>query len=167
MGRASKLSSSFYFDPNLHCFVNEVDAILHQLIRVASDEKAFIEALPQDTNYPVRNEVLLIQPSAWGVLMPLLAQVPFITLAQDRHVYQTLRIVEGAPPLQFTLEDIENNYQLTIKGFERMLLLNAYNSVLCDGKVFQLEGQDCERLFELKQMLVSPSTNLVPIRWEN
>ena len=85
----------------------------------------------------------------------------------DGHSFESLRIVDGPPPIQFTFEEMEgDDYQLTIKGFDRMVVLNSYSSVLYDGIVFRLEGQDCERLSELKQMLASPGTNHIPIPHE-
>ena len=47
-----------------------------------------------------------------------------------------------------------------------MVVLNAYSSVLFDGIVFRLKEQDCERLYDLKQMLASPGTNHIPIPHE-
>ena len=74
------------------------------------------------------------------------------------------QMVEGPPPTQFTFEENDREeFPLTINGFERMIVMNAYSSVLCDGKVFRLKEQDCHRLFQLKQMLASPSTNEIPI----
>lgn len=165
-GNPYPLSPTFQYDQKFHCFANESDAVLHQLIKVARDEKAFLDALPNHSDFFVNNEILLIPPSAWLGLFPLLINAPFFTLEQDGHVYETLRVVDGPPPLQFLLEEIDDDYQLTIKGFERMLILSTYHLVLSDGKVFQLQELDCTRLVELKQMLVSPDTNHVLIPHE-
>lgn len=165
-GKRYTLSPTCQYDPQLHCFVNESDTVLHQLIKVARDELMFLEAIPNGTDLIVSSEILLIPPSAWQGLYPLLIRAPFFTLEQDGLMYKSLQLVEGSPPLQFTLEDKDDDYQLTIDGFETMIVLNTYHSVLSDGKVFQLQEQDCARLFELKQMLLSPGTNHVPIPHE-
>jgi SNF2 family DNA or RNA helicase len=103
-------------------------------------------------------------PSSWVGVVPLLTKIPLVTLEHNGHSYKKFRVVDGPPPLLFTFEETNaEDYQLTIKGFNRMIVLNSYSSVLCDGKVFRLEGQDCERLTELKQMLASPGTNHIPI----
>ena len=166
-GEPSTLSPTFRYDPSLHCFLNDSDAVIHQLIRVVHDEKAFLEALPNLSDCTVRNQTLLIPPSTWGGLVPLLTKTAMVTIEYDGHSFKNLRILDGPPPIQFTFEEMEgDNYQLTMKGFDRMVVLNAYSSVLCDGIVFRLEVQDCERLSELKQMLASPGTDHIPIPHE-
>ncbi|RID86669.1 helicase SNF [Peribacillus asahii] len=166
-GEPSTLSSTFKYDPSLHCFSNDSDAVIHQLIRVVQDEKSFLEALPNLSDCTVRNQTLLIPPSTWMGLVPLLTKTPLVTIEHNGHSFESLRILDGPPPLQFTFEEIEgDDYQLTIKGFDRMVVLNSYSSVLCDGTVFQLEGKDCERLSKLKQMLATPDTNHIPIPHE-
>lgn len=166
-GEPSTISPAFKYTPSLHCFLNESDEVIHQLIRVVHDEKIFLEAIPNLSDYTASNQTLLIPPSTWAELVPLLTKTPSVTLEYDGHSFESLRIVDGPPPLQFKFEETEgDDYQLTIKGFDRMVVLNSYRSVLCDGKVFQLKGQDCERLSELKQMLASPGTNHIPVPQE-
>lgn len=166
-GEPSILSPTFRYDPSLHCFLNESDAVIHQLIRVIQDEKAFLEALPNFSDCTVSNQTLLIPPSTWVRLIPLLTKTPLVTIKYDGHSFESLRIMDGPPPIQFTFEEMEGyDYQLTIRGFDRMVVLNSYRSVLCDGIVYRLDGQNCERLHELKQMLASPSTNHIPIPQE-
>ncbi|PLR92002.1 DEAD/DEAH box helicase [Bacillus sp. T33-2] len=163
-GRSSTLSPTFTYDPGLHCFINESDAVLHHLIRVARDEQAFLEASPDLSGFTGSNQTLLIPPSAWVGLVPSLTKAPAVTFEHDGHYYERLRIVVGPPPTQFILEETEGeNYRLMIKGFDRMTVMDSYSSVLCDGKVFRLEAQDCDRLSELKQMLEAPDTNHIPI----
>ncbi len=166
LGNLCALTSTLTFDPNKHCFSNEVDAVFHQLIRVARDELTFINALPNDTSKLVGNDVLLVPPSVWGGLIPLLEQTPDTLIVQDGQATQPLRLVDGAPPLQFLVDSIDAEFRLTIRGFEQILIFSAYNAVLSDGQVFQLEGQDCERLTELQQMLIAPSKNSITIPHE-
>ena len=42
-GRTSLLSNSFTFDPNLHCFQKETDALIQQLIQVIHDEDVYVD----------------------------------------------------------------------------------------------------------------------------
>ncbi|MDT8861859.1 DEAD/DEAH box helicase [Alkalihalobacillus sp. MEB130] len=147
------------YDPSIHCFSEETDAVIQQLIKIIHDEKAFLEAMPADTN-----QTLLIPPSSREDLIALFSKAPFISLMHDGHAFERFKLVEGAPPIQFTLKETEGlDYQLAIKGFERMSVLPLYRLVLCGGDVFLLEEKDCDRLFELKQMLSSPDKNIVPI----
>ena len=159
LGEPYSVSPTFTFDPNAHCFDNEVDAVIHQLIRVARDEIA----LPNDV---VSHDVLLIPPSAWKGLMSLLAQVPVVLVKQNGQMAQQLRLADGVPPLQFIVEEVNGKYQMTVKGFEQLVLFDAYYVVLHDGAVFQLDSQDFDRLMQLQQMLVAPNNNYVPIPYE-
>ena len=159
LGEPYSVSPTFTFDPNAHCFDNEVDAVIHQLIRVARDELA----LPNDV---VSQDVLLIPPSAWKGLMSLLAQVPVLIVKQNGQMAQQLRLADGVPPLQFNVEEVNGKYQMTVKGFEQLVLFDAYYVVLHDGAVFQLDSQDFDRLMQLQQMLVAPNNNYVPIPYE-
>ncbi|HWL23106.1 MAG TPA: DEAD/DEAH box helicase [Ureibacillus sp.] len=166
LGKPYSLSSTLTFDPNVHCFTNEVDAVFHHLIRVARDEMSFINALPNDSSLVIGEEVLLIPPSTWSGLIPLLEQMSIVFFEQEGQALQPLQFVHGAPPLQFLIDSLDSEYQLIIKGFERMLLFSSYNAVLSEGKVFQLNGQDCDRLTELQQMVKAPKTNTIIIPYE-
>ncbi len=163
LGTPCTLFPAFTFDPAEHCFVAEVDMVLHELIRVARDEMTLLEAAPHDAQHAARPEVLLIPPSAWGVLVPLLVCLPDIWVEQEGEAPQRLQVAAGVPPLHFLVEEEDGKYQMTVKGFNRMLLFSAYNVVLEGGKVFQLNEEDCERLLELQEMLIAPGVNHVPI----
>lgn len=159
LGQSYPVSTTFMFDPNEHCFNNEIDTVLHQLIRIARDDIA----LP---NHVVGLDVLLIPPSAWKGLMTLLIQVPVVLVKQTGQAAKPLRYINAVPPLQFTVEELRGNYQLTVKGLEHLVIFDAYHAVLHDGAVFQLDSQDCDRLIQLQQMLETPSMNRVPIPHE-
>ncbi|MEG0383396.1 MAG: DEAD/DEAH box helicase [Solibacillus sp.] len=160
-GKPCIVTSDFIFNPNEHCFVNEVDAVLHQLIRVARDEQMFIETLPHKASS--NRAGLLIPPSTWKGLLSLLTETSEVYLEQYEHIKQPLRLAEGVPPLQFRVEEQGNHYQLQIAGFDKMTLFSAYQCVVGNGCMYQLAEQECERLTELQQMLVEPSTSVVPI----
>ncbi len=160
LGQPYTIAPTFTYHPNEHCFDSEIDMVLQQLIRVTCDEIAFLEALPNDD--AASQEILLIPPSAWGGLMPFLTKIEMY-MKQDERESQPIRIVDGAPPLQFTVEDIDGEYRLTINGFEQIQLFSAYQAVLSENSLFMLENQDSERINELQQMLVAPNTNQVTI----
>lgn len=44
--------------------------------------------------------------------------------------------------------------------------MNAYSSVLSEGKLVPLESEDCQRLSDLKQMLEDSGMNKIPIHQE-
>ncbi|MEN0663959.1 DEAD/DEAH box helicase [Caldifermentibacillus hisashii] len=162
-GKASKLSPAFTYDPSLHCFMNESDTVLHQLVRVARDEAAFLEVLPIKSKNVPPLRTLLIPPSAWASLYPLLGKAPLVTLEQEGQVFSGLNIVEGPPPIQFQLEESEpSQYQLKITGLERLILMDGYRSVLWKGKLFQLKD-DFARLTGLIELLAKSGTEHLPI----
>lgn len=161
-GKPYTISEQFSYDPNLHCFLYEVDTLLHQLIKVIEDEKVYIEVNSLD-DLETR-EILLIPPSSWKVLVPLFSKCPSVYLENNGYTYEGLQIEEEPPPLHFSFEEgEESDYQLTIQGFNRMIILKSYPIVLSDGRLFQISEQDCDRLFELKNMLVNPGANHIPI----
>ncbi|MBM7608571.1 SNF2 family DNA or RNA helicase [Lysinibacillus composti] len=162
LGKQCTLSCKLNFDPNEHCFDKQDDVVLQYLIKVVRDEMVYHNALSKDTAKTIGEDVLLIPPSTWGELMPLLTKANSI-LVDQREQTQHLHLVEGAPPLQIFVESLNKEFQMTAKGFEKMLLFSAYNAVLSEGKVYQLDGDDYERLDELQEMLVTPDMNTVPI----
>ncbi|MEH7385026.1 DEAD/DEAH box helicase [Bacillus sp. JJ1521] len=167
-GKRSKISPHFTYDPNQHCFLQEADALLHQLVKGTEDEKVFLDMIFGHPENNVSREVLLIPPSSWGMLIPLLSKCPSVFLLNNGHSYEGLQIVQDPPPLHFSFEEGEDgDYQLTIQGFNRMSVLKSYHTVLSDGLLYQIEEEDCDRLLELKQMLASPGANHIPIPKEH
>ncbi|MCC3358740.1 DEAD/DEAH box helicase [Bacillus sp. REN16] len=163
-GKPSILSSQFKYDPNLHCFLQEADSLLHQLVKVTEDEKAFLDMISGQTTYKASPKQLLIPPSSWKGLIPLISKCPSVFLENNSHSYEGLNIVQEPPPLHFSFEEGEQgDYQLRIQGFNRMRVLKSYNTVLSDGLLYQIEAEDCDRLLELKQMLANPNANHIPI----
>ncbi|THE14977.1 helicase SNF [Bacillus timonensis] len=166
-GEQSEISSHFIYDPNLHCFLDEADNLLHQLVKVTEDEKIFLDMITGHSNYKGSPKTLLIPPSSWKGLIPLFSKCPFVFLQYNGQFYEGLQIVQEPPPLHFSFEEgEENDYLLRIQGFNRMSILKSYHTVLSDGLLYQIEEEDCDRLLELKQMLTSPGANHIPIQKE-
>ncbi|MBF0707585.1 DEAD/DEAH box helicase [Alkalihalobacillus hwajinpoensis] len=163
-GKPSEISANFTYDTNLHCFSIEADAILHHLIRVASDEEAFLESAPYTSTDHTSRDTLIISPSSWLSLITLLTKAPNVKLQHNGHSFERLNVIDGSPPIRFIVDESDaDSCQVTIKGLERMTILNAYQSMIYHGTVFQLEERDFHRIVELKQMLPSPGTNYIPI----
>jgi SNF2 family DNA or RNA helicase len=162
-GKTYSLSSSFKFDPSLHCFQKETNAILEQLIQVLRDEKVYVDVVP-DTN---QHQMLFIPSSSWERLLPLLIKIPYVKVEYEGHIFQGLHLSAESLPLQFDFTKAEGNgYQLKVKNLHRMIFLSAYYSVLYEGEVKQLEDQDYKRLSDLKKMLDASGTNQIPIPQE-
>lgn len=124
-GKPSLLSVSFTYDPTLHCFQKETDAVIGHLIQVIHDEKVYVDALPNKSDYTISNHMLLIPPSSWERLMPLLTKAPLVKLAYDGNTFDGLHLSDEPLPLQFGFAETEGKgYQLEIKGLNRMTVLN-------------------------------------------
>ncbi len=163
-GKLSFISPQFTYDPDQHCFLDEADTLLHQLMKVTEDEKVFLDMLSGNSDYKVTSELLLIPPSSWGLLIPLFSKCPSVFLENNGHSYEGLQIVQEPPPLHFSFEEgDESDYQLRIQGFNRMSVIKSYHTVLSDGLLYQIDEEDCDRLLELKQMLANPGANHIPI----
>ncbi|QHA91002.1 DEAD/DEAH box helicase [Bacillus sp. N1-1] len=165
-GKGSEVSPDVTYHPEIHCFSSEADAILHHLIRVARDEKAFLESVSFSRDDRQRSDTLLISPSSWSSLIPLLTSAENIKIEHQGSLFERVKVEKGSPPIRFMIDEWDENHcRITIKGFERMTILNAYQSVLYQGTVYQLEARDFTRMAELKKMLPS-GNNEIPIPYE-
>jgi SNF2 family DNA or RNA helicase len=162
-GQTYSLSSSFTFDPSLHCFQKETDAVLQQLIQVLRDERVYVDTVP-DTDH---HQILFIPSSSWERLSLLLQKTPQVKLEYEGQTFPGLHISDESLPLQFdfTNED-KKGFQLKVKNLDRMIFLDAYHTVLYEGQIQQLENQDYKRLSDLKKMLDASGTNQIPIPQE-
>ncbi|WP_397538540.1 SNF2 helicase associated domain-containing protein [Rummeliibacillus pycnus] len=165
-GKPSRLSPTICYDPNIHCFVNKSDEVIQQLIEILEDEKTLLNSFPNDFDWRVSNQTLLIPPSIWDRFNKLIAYSSF-KLEYKGQFFESLQVLNGPPPLQFTIEEMKSNgYQLTIKGFEQLTIMDAYKCVLNEGNVFSSEDNDLDRLIELKRMLPSIDSNYISISHE-
>jgi SNF2 family DNA or RNA helicase len=159
-GKSCSLSDSFTYDPGLHCFQKDDDAVIQQLIQVIQDEKVLSET-EQDKGC---GQMLHIPPTSWERLLPLLQKAPRVKLEYDGQTFEGLQLTDESLPLQFDFTVAEGGgYQLEIDGFERIMVLGSYRSVLFEGKLKQLKSQDCKRITDLKQLLDASGTNAIPI----
>lgn len=166
-GIQSFLTNSFTYDPRLHCFQNETDDVIQQLIQVIYDEKVYIDELSDKSDYESNKHILLIPPSSWDRLRPLLVKAPMVKLVYDGKMYEKLHLSNESLTLQFDFaKDEVNGYQLKIKGLNRIVVLSSYRSVLSEGKLIHMKSEDCNRLADLKQMLDASETNQIPIPHE-
>ncbi len=160
-GKSYKLSASFTYDPSLHCFQIETDECLQQLINLTYDEKLYMDVLPETER---NNQVLLIPPSTWEKLLPLLTNAPLVKLEHNERTTDGLHLSDGPLPLTFYFAEVSGQgYQLEINGMNRILVLKSYKSVLAEGKLIQLKYEDCNYLYDLKQMLNTSGTTKIAI----
>ncbi|MGE7593351.1 SNF2 helicase associated domain-containing protein [Peribacillus frigoritolerans] len=163
-GKPAQVSPSFIYDPVLHCFQKENDLVLQELITVISDEKVYVDALTDKSEYTLDHHLLLLPPSSFRRLVPILEAAPMVQLAYGGLTFNGFRVTNGPLPLQFEFTESEDKgYQLNIKRLHEMIVMNAYTLVLFEGKLVQLENEDFKRLSELKQMMVDSGMNQIQI----
>ncbi|KRG16426.1 helicase SNF [Virgibacillus soli] len=163
-GNLSQLSANLIYDRERFCFLGTTDAVLQELIQVVQDEEMYVDTLPNKTEWEFSQDILLIPPSSWERLVPLLANAPLVKVAYNGKQFDGFQQSTEPLPLQFDLSEVtDNDYALRIKGLEQMLVLNVYRTVLLEGKVILLDRKDCTRLSELEQTLSSSRANRISI----
>ncbi|MDZ5471475.1 SNF2 helicase associated domain-containing protein [Bacillus sp. 31A1R] len=152
-----RISESTTYDSNFHCFSTETDKVIEKLTDVLHDSKTVNRAL-------LGQEKIVIPPTVWDQLVHLLEKAPFVELKYNDRTYKDFKLVETVLPLQFDLSEREQNrYQLKIQGLEQIIIMNSYQTVLAQGKVFQLKKDDCNRLYELNAIIEASDTKHIPV----
>ena len=77
--------------------------MIQQLIQVVHDEKVYMEGLPNQSDYTIHQHLLLIPPSSWERLLPLLTRAPLVKLAYDGNTFDGICLSDEPIPLQFDL----------------------------------------------------------------
>lgn len=163
-GKRSEITSQFTYDSNEHCFPVETDTVLHQLIRVYRDEEAFFTSLGTHLNVRLPKETLLIPPTIWTSFFPLLKKAPSVSTQQNGREYNGLQVVHQSLPIQFSVEERDSeNIHMIIRGLEGMVIMNGYQVIVLEGKIFHLDEEDFERFIQLKEMATHTGTNTIPI----
>ncbi|KAB2333096.1 DEAD/DEAH box helicase [Cytobacillus depressus] len=161
-GHSCKLSNIFTYDPRIHCFQKEADRVIQQLNQVAQDENVQASQGRLD-----ESQLLLIPPSSWERLLPLLQKAPSVKLAYNGLMFEGFQISKERLPLHFDFtEKDDQGFQLKISGLDHLIIIDAYRIVLSGGKVIQLTDEDGRRLAELKKMLDASKANQIPIEVE-
>ncbi|RSD28852.1 DEAD/DEAH box helicase [Mesobacillus subterraneus] len=147
------LSGLFTYDPKLHCFLNETDAVIKLLMQICLDA---------EQEYG-NGETLLIPPSSWPKLLSRIQNMSGVKIEFEGKLVP-FNVSTEKLPLLFNFEkDNEQHYSLKIAGLDQLEILPKYNLVMIHGQMIVLEASDCARLFELRNMLDGSSTNSIPI----
>jgi SNF2 family DNA or RNA helicase len=151
------LSDLFTYDPKLHCFQNDIDSVIKILIQIVED--ADIKA--DNGTY---KSTLIIAPSFWVRLLPLLENIPDVKFKEEGKVSGPFSVSNEKLPLLFNFEKMaEVDYSLKIAGISELIVLEKYDLVWTKASLTQLSTEDCSRLFELKNMLAKTKTDSIPI----
>lgn len=164
IGRPSLLSKTLTYNPDIHCFQREIDAVIGQLKEVVNDEDMYRKSLSNESNVKLRNDQLLIPPTSWERLLQFLLLAPSVKLSYGGKIYEGIHLSNKTLPLLFLFEGTEDEgFVLKIKGLSQMIVLHSYRSVLYRSIFTELKSEDCNRLYELKQMIDSSGTDQIPI----
>ncbi|WP_064094441.1 DEAD/DEAH box helicase [Rossellomorea aquimaris] len=156
-GNPYSLSNSFTFQQNLHCFQQEPHAVMEELVQVLHDEEVY------GTHLRDNSDLLLIPPTSWERVMPLLRKAK-VKVEYDGKQVEEIQVSEKKLPLQFDFTEAEKGgYQLKVKGLKDVLVLESYRFVLYNGVFFSLEQEDCQRLTQLQKMLTASGTDRIPV----
>lgn len=136
------------FDPESHCFNQDITAILRYLLRMEEDK-----TLLYANSSTRKNTLILIPPTLWYSLFPLLKNNHFGSLEVHREKYREIIEAKSVLPLQFMVEGAGGKAQLKINGMDQLLVLPAYNLALYEGIFYRLTEEALDQLLELQKLL--------------
>ncbi len=145
-------SNHFTYDPELHCFSKENDAVIRHLIYINNSEEVYQELAIMEANQ--RNRLLMIPPIYWDDLLLLLLKAPAVKLAQGDFVKDGISLSDETIPIQFEFDHTPGKgYYLDIQGLDAITIMESYGVVVFGGKLVKLPTEEIKRLAELKHML--------------
>nr|WP_154959317.1 DEAD/DEAH box helicase [Paenibacillus xylanexedens] len=153
-GEPMSFTKLFHYDPLLHVFRAEDQAILSMLIRMRQSEEAYRESISGYLGASDGRDIL-IAPIVWKPLLELLMQA-------DSRMEGTglangpLTLSEGALPLFYRIaEGANEGYQLEVSGLRELILLPAYDAAVVEGQLYMLEPRQMRSLEDLNSALTS------------
>ncbi|GED70342.1 helicase SNF [Brevibacillus reuszeri] len=163
-------SNHFTYDPQLHRFQKEDDAVLQQLIRIYQNENVYLETttrFPTGPSSMSGERMLLVPPASWDSLLPALLAASSVQIEKEDSQFVPLEMFEGAIPVQYTFDQAENgSYQLDVQGLDAITIMESYQVLLIEGKLFRVSAEQCERLAGMKQLLDQHRRKSIPISSE-
>ncbi|MUK88945.1 helicase SNF [Ornithinibacillus sp. L9] len=163
-GRKYGISKELTYDPIEHCFEKVDDTVIHQLMLIVEDEKIYRRAILSVPNRQYNKAMVLVPASSWKRLAPLLVHASKVTLQYGERNIRDFHMSEDPLPLTFVFTGNKGSgYKLVIDGFNQMVVLKQYDTVLFEGKIVAVTREESERLFELKRIVEHSGTNEIPI----
>ncbi|WP_144561260.1 DEAD/DEAH box helicase [Bacillus mycoides] len=145
-------SNDFTYTPEVYSFQQETDAVIQLLIQMYRNEKMYVESLQM--NFEQDESIILIPPASWKEMLSLLSNTSFVILQHDGKSFHGVHISKGLLPLTFEFnKGVNGGYTLQIDGLQQVQVMDTYGYALFEGKLYQLNIEDCNRLIELKRMM--------------
>ena len=146
------VTSDFTYNPELHSFQQETDEVIRQLLSIHHNEKMYLE--PSNVLSFYSEGMILVPPTFWDGLLPLLTASPLVILEHYDSSYTGIHLSTERVPLQFKFDGSDAfGYKLDVIGLNRITVMEAFDYVIFESKLIKLATEDCKRLAELKQML--------------
>ncbi|WP_339329310.1 DEAD/DEAH box helicase [Cohnella caldifontis] len=159
------VSPRFSYDPELHSFAKENEAVLRALIDTVRERSAEPEAGRVHSGAG-GDRMLLVSPRAWNGLFPLLAQAPKVTVMDGDLTYDGVIQSDEPLPLRFEFREAAatGGYLLRVRGLEQITLLEeAYGMAFLQGRLVPLPAKRSRQLAELQAILEQSGTPDIPI----
>ncbi|WP_416234432.1 DEAD/DEAH box helicase [Paenibacillus sp. JNUCC31] len=153
-GEPMAFTKLFFYDPSMHYFSPQDQAILSMLIRMRQSEEAYRESISGYLGASDGRDIL-IAPLVWKPLLDLLLQADS-RMEGTGFANGPLALGEGALPLFYRIAQGANEgYQLEISGLRELILLPAYDAAVVEGQLHILEPMQMRSLEDLSRALTS------------
>jgi len=156
-GATYEFTKHFTYDPTQYRFSKEDDAVLHELIRIHSQDKLYQERTLISST-PTRpasdSRTLLIPPFSWEGLQSLLQLATSVKLEHEGRIYEGIKLSNEPVPLRFSFDEGSGEgCELDIQGFDELTVLEAYNVLLYDGKLLKMQPLEARRIAEIRHLI--------------
>ncbi|WP_336762301.1 DEAD/DEAH box helicase [Paenibacillus sp. USHLN196] len=153
-GEPMSFTKLFHYDPLMHVFTPQDQAILSMLIRMRQSEEAYRQSISGYLGASDGRDIL-IAPLVWKPLLELLLQADS-RMEGTGFANGPLTLGEGVLPLYYRIAQGANEgYQLEISGLRELILLPAYDAAVVEGQLHMLEPMQMRSLEDLSGALTS------------
>lgn len=147
-----EFTKNFSYTPALHTIRPEDRAVLQLLIGMKNSEEVYRSNIsPYGYSDHADSRELLIAPNVWEQLLPWIEKT---NSKMEGHgaIGQRLQIGQGSLPLHYQLEERRGKgYIMKVSGLHNLSVLQPYQCVVAEGKLYQLESSVLRNLSELKR----------------
>lgn len=152
-----QVANEFSYNPTLHCFTKENDAVIRMLIQVYQNESIYLNTLNTQRAHLSDAPMMLLPASSLERILPLLLNAPLVKLMHADGIYHGFTFSDEKIPLMFEFGEttINGSYQLNVRNLKQITVMEAYGYVLFENKLKKVKEEDSNRLIELKQMLTA------------
>ncbi|MCW3795468.1 DEAD/DEAH box helicase [Paenibacillus sp. LS1] len=153
-GEPMSFTKLFHYDPLMHVFTPQDQAILSMLIRMRQSEEAYRQSISGYLGVSDGRDIL-IAPLVCKPLLELLLQADS-RMEGTGFANGPLTLGEGVLPLFYRIAQGANEgYQLEISGLRELILLPAYDAAVVEGQLHMLEPMQMRSLEDLSAALTS------------